>query len=1410
MEHKRGHNKEADNSHPPFIKWFSELSNKDVGIAGGKGASLAEMYNNKFPVPPGFIITAQSYQYFIKSSGLADQMSSILSNLDIEDTDELNKATEKIRESIKNAKMPKELSDAILEAYDILDVDKQKISHAGHGALEILKTGHEPPFVAVRSSATTEDLESISEDEHVLLKVNGKPVYEKIKEIYNRFGNCTNYNVEVPAMKENHVVWMPIKSLLKHPTSKTELYKIKTVAGREITITPAHTLISLDETNLKPVVTDITRVKKGTKIPVMTLIPEINNEASIKVLDYVKGDDVIEKDGKIMIKNKSTNWSIQNGMLKEIPVLEDFAYFLGLYVAEGSTYKNNCISITNTNYTLLQKIEDFCKKLGVYEKNKINKHSLRFYSPSFVRFLHETCGRPNQNIKGKGKLSYEKRVPNFVFGWSKKNIGVFLRGCFDGDGTVGQQISYTTTSEMLGGGMLKLLEILGISFYIDKRSNIFKITIPLTDTIKFKELIGFYDANKKQKLDSLINNYEKKEKHPEFKYNLSINDTLSDKIKNHINKSIPKKETEVAICKVCSNNIEQTSYYNNKKRYYCEFCKKAFYEDQVKKRIIEKQDYFDSKGRFKGGTKPWNYGILKGKRSLNELNKIKEKYGLKDTFSIIEGTIKWEEIKDIFPIQNTGEVYDFSVPEIENFAAGLGGIITHNSASFAGQQDTFLNVKGNRELIEKVKACFASLFTARATYYRQKKGFAHDKAYLSVVVQRMIDSEKSGVIFSQNPVKNDNTIVIEAVWGLGEGIVSGQIKPDHYAVSGTLEKFDIKESKIADKKIAIVRNSAGNNETVKLKEERSKQQVLTNYEIKRLAQYAKQLEDHYNKPQDIEFAIERSQIYIVQSRPITTKASDEKSSEIKGKILLSGLGASPGVSSGIVKIIYAMSDLPKIKQGDVLVTKMTNPDMVVAMQKASAIVTDEGGLTSHASIVSREMGIPAVVGTGEATEKLKEGQTITVDGSTGHVYEGKAETHLAEIKPIVQTKTKIKVIVDLPDYAQRAAQSKAKGVGLTRLEGIIASSGKHPIKFVKENKISEYTNVLVQGLKKIVEPFEEVWIRSSDIRSDEFRHLEGSPKEIEGNPMLGDHGIRFSLKHPDILKAELMAVKTIAQTFPHKKIGLMMPQIISVSELQQTKAMAKEINIPENVKIGIMVETPAAVQVIEDLCKEGISFASFGTNDLTQYTLAIDRNNTEVQHLYNEMHPAVLNSISHVIKVCKEYNVETSICGQAGSREDMATFLLSQGINSLSVNADAANKISELIAKLESSNQLEQKEATTEITINETPQNNDFQNQNQELAPIMIQSPEEYPESKDIEEIVLEELGNEYMPGNLENKEEKEIPKLNDAIPVDSEHLENKDKNEEKIEEIDLSQEKEWHGETANEQANSQENNTNQ
>ncbi|MFA6461492.1 MAG: phosphoenolpyruvate synthase [Candidatus Woesearchaeota archaeon] len=620
------------------------------------------------------------------------------------------------------------------------------------------------------------------------------------------------------------------------------------------------------------------------------------------------------------------------------------------------------------------------------------------------------------------------------------------------------------------------------------------------------------------------------------------------------------------------------------------------------------------------------------------------------------------------------------------------------SASFAGQQATFLNVKGKKELIKAVSGCWASLFTARAIFYRVRNGFDHSRVYIAVVIQKMVNSAKSGIMFTINPSNNEaSELVIEAIFGLGEFIVGGEVNPDFYAVEKS--NLKIKKVEVKAKDYGLFRNDKGKNTKRKLSPELKRQQVLSIKQIQDLANLGRRIEKHYGKPQDIEWAVEDEKMYIVQSRAITTFKKDEekligkKKVELLGKVLLHGETASAGFYTGTVKIVHSPAELGKIQKGDVLVTAMTTPDMVPAMQRAGAIVTDEGGMTCHAAIVSREMGTPCIVGTEISTKILKDGQLITVHASQGLVYDGKVEDKTLPLAktvvsgPKITTKIKIKTIMDLPDLASKAAECGADGVGLVRLEIIIASGGVHPAEYIRSGREREYIALLKSGIRKIAKAFtgKPVWVRCSDMRSDEYRGLKGGEREPkETDPMIGWHGIRRLLDEPRILKAEFQAIRELHQE-GLKNVGIMVPFIIRTEELQKAKEIMRSTGLEPVTQIdfGIMVETPAACWIIEELCQEGISFVSFGTNDLTQLTLGIDRNNQKLNSRFDEMHPAVLGELAKVIKVCKKYGVQTSICGQAGSRPEMAHFLVHQGIDSISANPDAVGKIRAVVAEAE-------------------------------------------------------------------------------------------------------------------------------
>ncbi|MGD1004546.1 MAG: phosphoenolpyruvate synthase [Methanoregulaceae archaeon] len=623
-------------------------------------------------------------------------------------------------------------------------------------------------------------------------------------------------------------------------------------------------------------------------------------------------------------------------------------------------------------------------------------------------------------------------------------------------------------------------------------------------------------------------------------------------------------------------------------------------------------------------------------------------------------------------------------------------------ASFAGQQETYLNIKGETALLTSVQKCWASLYGARAIYYRAKQGFDDRTVNIAVVVQQLVNSEKSGVMFTSHPISGEPQTIIEGSWGLGEAIVSGSVSPDKYVFDQRTER--IVDRLISTKKIEIIPDGGNGTKLVEVGSDRQDAQVLADAEVAKLGMYGKIAEGHYGVPQDIEWGIVGDTIYILQSRPITTighkkgtqeKAEGQSMTKVENKILLQGQGASPGTVTGKVVVIRDVKDTGSVKEGDILVTRMTNPDMVPAMKKVAAIVTDEGGMTCHAAIVSRELGTPAVVGTKKATSVLVTGQQVTVDGEAGLIYEGVFERAIQKQQAVVQhvtgtaqivTATSVKVNVSIPEAATRAAATGADGVGLLRIEHLILGLNKTPGWFITNHREEEFVKELHDGIKIVLDAFpgKPVWVRTLDAPTDEFRNMLGGENEPhEHNPMLGWRGIRRDLQSPEQFRLQVEAFKQLWKE-GYDNLGIMFPMVSHPDQFIQAKEMMRGWGVDvDNVILGIMIEIPSSAILIEDFLACGIKFASFGTNDLIQYTLAVDRNNENVADMYQPKHPAVLNLIHNAIQICREYGVECSICGQAGSDPKMVEWLVEHGISSVSANIDAIAKIREAVARTE-------------------------------------------------------------------------------------------------------------------------------
>jgi pyruvate,water dikinase len=618
------------------------------------------------------------------------------------------------------------------------------------------------------------------------------------------------------------------------------------------------------------------------------------------------------------------------------------------------------------------------------------------------------------------------------------------------------------------------------------------------------------------------------------------------------------------------------------------------------------------------------------------------------------------------------------------------------NASFAGQQETYLNVKGDAVLLEKIKEGWASLFDARAIFYRHQEHFDHILIGIALVVQKMVESDKSGVMFTIDPVTNDKSkIVIEAIYGLGELIVQGEENPDHYEVSKADFSITTKKFSLQNKKMV---KAGVDNKIVKLSKAEGIKQKITDAQIVTLAKLGEKLEKHYYFPQDVEWAIEGNDVRIVQTRSVTTTHTTNDvtlvNKVLASDILLKGDPASPGIAAGPARVIFSAKEIDKVLPGDVLVAPQTNPDFVPAMKKAVAIITDSGGRTSHAAIVSRELGVPAVVGTNTATKTIKTGEIITVNGTTGEVYKGgfatKQTRHVDN--PYLNAKTATKLYVNLaePDLAADIAKRNVDGVGLLRAEFMMAGIGVHPKKMIRDGKRGEFIERLATDLGKFCSAFDPrpVVYRASDFKTNEYRNLVGGKdfEPEESNPMLGYRGAFRYIHDPEVFKLELEAIKIVRNKMGYKNLWIMIPFVRTVEELVAVKKIINEAGLERSstFKLWMMVEIPSNVIMFEKFIEVGIDGVSIGSNDLTMLVMGTDRDNSEVASEFNEMYPAPLWAFEHVIKTAHKYGITASMCGQAvSSYPELVRDLVSWGVTSVSVSPDAIDATRKLLAQTE-------------------------------------------------------------------------------------------------------------------------------
>ena len=650
--------------------------------------------------------------------------------------------------------------------------------------------------------------------------------------------------------------------------------------------------------------------------------------------------------------------------------------------------------------------------------------------------------------------------------------------------------------------------------------------------------------------------------------------------------------------------------------------------------------------------------------------------------------------------------------------------------SFAGMHLTITDVVGADAIIDAVRRCWASLFGERVVSYRAQRNIVEEPA-IAVVVQAMVDPAAAGVLFTVAPSGQRDRLVIEAAYGAGESVVSGQVEPDTFTVLRDGPR--VLEVRIGAKSTQMVRNGSGTRITEKVAVADTARLAIDLDTVVDLARLGLRVEEHYGSPQDVEWALADGQMWLVQSRPITTlvagagaggggdATSAASRAETNGgpppQVLVSGLASSPGVVAGRVRVLASAADGADLVDGEVLVATMTSPDWVPSLRRAGALVTDGGGMTCHAAIVSRELGIPGVVGTRNATSVLRDGQMVTVDGSTGSIFDGDVTQWLASgsrasgsrasgsrasgsraagsrasgsrassgtdtsagtIAEPEALGTRLYVNLAMADRATEIAAMPVDGVGLLRAEFLLADAlgGTHPRQVLAEGRRDDFVSSMGEALLRITTAFapRPVVYRTTDFRTNEFRALTGGEafEPVEANPMIGFRGAFRYLSEPEVFTMELEVLARVREQTPN--LVVMLPFVRTLWELDACLDLigASDLGHQRDLKVWIMAEVPSVVHYLDDYADLGIDGVSIGSNDLTQLVLGVDRDSETCAELFDERDPAVVDAIGQIVEGCRRNNITSSLCGQAPSNHPgFAELLVGMGITSVSVNPDA-------------------------------------------------------------------------------------------------------------------------------------------